>query len=113
MDKVKTYKIKLTKTDHIKMEKTLRKSSKVYNWLREKYSKNKIRVELNLRWSSIYQTFLDPRYNITLDRLASIKELLPEKSLPEILDGLVPDHSREWWELEDYEENILLSKLKK
>ncbi len=110
----KAYKIRFTKGDHVKMEKSLKETSKVYKWLRDndRYSKNEVRKKLRVQWSNIYQTFLEPVENINLERLITLNEMLPEKSLPEILTALVPDYSKEWWELGDHEEHILMNKFK-
>ncbi len=111
---VKAYKAKLTRADHKKMEKTLVDTCKVYKWLRKKYSKNEVRIHMKTKWCNIYQTFMEPEKNITLERLRILNDILPEKSLKEILAGLVPEYSVEWFMLgEDQEDmDILMNKFK-
>ena len=122
--KIKVYKMRLTKGDHAKMEKNLKEASKVYRWLRAevaskergtepRYSKNEVRKRLSVQWSNIYQTFLEPGEYITIDRLVVLNEMLPEKSLAEILTALAPDYSKEWWELGETEGDLLMAKFKK
>ena len=114
MNEPKHYKVKLTDKDRREIEQTLLDCSEVYRWLRKdaKVSKNAIRLGLKIKWCNIYQTFRNPGKYLTLNMLLTINDLLPERTLKEILMAIAPDYNKEWWEMSDWEQNELETKLK-
>tara|TARA_R110000803_G_scaffold16197_2_gene44436 strand:- start:5005 stop:5355 length:351 start_codon:yes stop_codon:yes gene_type:complete len=113
MDRVPIYKIKLTEKDKKDMEKTLLDTSKVYRWLVEAgIGKNELRVALKVRYNRHYELFRYPMEFMTLEKLAVITELLPDKSMRDVLIGIAPEYTKSWYEIKDWEMQELDKKLK-
>lgn len=113
MEKVKLYRLKLSARERKQLETSLLKTSKVYKWLREEgISKNMIVKKLGIRFVNIYQTFRYPAEYITIGRLLAIADLLPDRTVFEIMEGLIPDVDRKWYELNSFETDILKERFK-
>lgn len=97
---VKPYRITLSKHERVRREKLTMELSDVFRWLMEAgHSRRYMCKILNVKPKYLTYIFLFPQKNITLDKLFSIKELLPDRNLREILMGIAPEQTKAWFEL--------------
>ncbi len=108
---LKPYKIRYSKADWANMEKTARKTSKVYDELRKSYSKNEIFKTVGIgRWDNLYLFFDNPYKYLTLEKLFIINEMIPHMTAKEILMEIEPTVLK-WYEIEDHELHLLKRKI--
>lgn len=109
---LKPRRVKFTPLEIARIDKNLMQSSLVFKWLTDAgYSKKKIVKNMKISHCNRYVMFQQPDRYITLERLLALCEMLPDKTITEILTGLIPEHKKLWYELDADEGNELLRKL--
>lgn len=98
-----------TKEEKEDRERKLLAKSEVYKWLRidEGLSKSKITTELAISYHKIYEVFYYPYQEMRLRHIYILSNMLPRKTLFEIMKGLNPKFNKQWYDIDVDEEEQL------
>lgn len=103
--RVLAYKTKYTQEDLDQMEATIIRCSQAYRWLRQDagLSKNKIRKNMDIRFDRIFEVFRYPFENMKLHHAYDIADMLPDKTLYEVMVAIFPKNDKQWYEIDPFE----------
>ncbi len=108
----KPYKAKFSAKDLRDREERMLRDSPLFKEMRDRgFSNRQLQKILKCRLQYIYEIFIHPLDNMTFRRLKYVAEAMPDLTIKEILDLLVPKCERAWWELEEDEVKLLYKKL--
>jgi hypothetical protein len=114
-ERTSTWRTKFTKEQHEERERVLLKRSDIYRWLREEeeLSKRAICRNMGLRMSKLYETFYYPYHEMRVRHIFNLSDMLPRKTLFDIMKGINSEFKKQWYEMDTEEEDKLESYFKK
>ena len=107
--RTRSHRTKFTPEDHLRREQELLRKSDVYRWLREdaELSKGAIKRGMKIRFDKIYESFYYPEEEMRLRHIFFFSQMLPRKTLFQIMKSLNSKFNKQWFEIDEDEEQEL------